>query len=134
MSPKHVTAGPLEVRVLRLLEEGGEQAVQDIQIALKAQGEALAYTTVMTVLSRLFEKGYLRRRKKGRQYVYQLRPQKEKIGQELLLKFKSALFGKDRLKPILALLENEEDLSIEELKALRAAVNARIRNEEGGFS
>lgn len=36
-----------------------------------ARGQALAYTTVMTVMARLAEKGVLGRRREGRGYVYE---------------------------------------------------------------
>lgn len=54
------------------LWEGGPQTVTEVQDGLNASGDrALAYTTVMTILVRLHEKGYLRRTKEGRHYRYE---------------------------------------------------------------
>ncbi len=46
-----------------------EFAVSDVHVALVKKRE-VAYTTVMTTVSRLFDKGLLERHKDGRRYVY----------------------------------------------------------------
>lgn len=63
--------GPLERRVMERLWAAGPQSVSEVLDALNA-GEArpLAYTTVMTILVRLFEKGYLSREREERHYRY----------------------------------------------------------------
>lgn len=49
----------------------GAQSVGEVLEALNAEaGRALAYTTVMTILVRLHEKGYLSREKEGRHFRY----------------------------------------------------------------
>ena len=49
----------------------GEGSVGEVLEALNAEAaRALAYTTVMTILVRLHEKGYLARRKQGRHFRY----------------------------------------------------------------
>ena len=49
----------------------GALAVRDVAAALNAdRGSPLAYTTVMTVMSRLAAKGILARSRSGRQFVY----------------------------------------------------------------
>lgn len=53
-------------------EAGGPVAVRDVLNGLnRERPEPLAYTTVMTVMSRLTEKGSLRRRREGRGYLYE---------------------------------------------------------------
>ncbi len=60
--------GELEAEVLSQLWRAGHPAtVADVHAAL---GEGLAYTTVMTVLSRLCTKGLVRRRRVGRAFEY----------------------------------------------------------------
>lgn len=49
----------------------GDMSVGEVLEALNAEaGRALAYTTVMTILVRLLEKGYLSREKDGRHFRY----------------------------------------------------------------
>ena len=63
--------GPLEQRVMARLWQAGPQAVGEVMDALNGSAERqLAYTTVMTILVRLHEKGLVRRQKEGRHYRY----------------------------------------------------------------
>src|SRR5262245_60820015 len=70
MSRDDQALGPLEMRVLGLLAGAEPTSVQDIQAALARGGHDLAYTTVMTVLARLHDKGMVVRVKEGRRYLY----------------------------------------------------------------
>ena len=63
--------GPLEQRVMTRLWQGGPQTVGEVMEALNGSAERqLAYTTVMTILVRLHEKGLVRRQKERRHYRY----------------------------------------------------------------
>lgn len=63
--------GPLGAAAMRVVWEQGSATVGAVLEALNARGSRpLAYTTVMTVLARLHEKGLLARSKHGRQFVY----------------------------------------------------------------
>jgi predicted transcriptional regulator len=61
-------AGELESEILAALWASSQpMAPGDV---LKELGGSLAYTTVMTTLARLFEKGLVARRRSGRSYAY----------------------------------------------------------------
>ena len=61
-------AGELETAVLAVLQAAGRPlSPGEVREQL---GDGLAYTTVVTILSRLHDKGVLDRRKSGRSYVY----------------------------------------------------------------
>ena len=63
--------GPLGSAVMRVVWQHGEVSVADVVDALpQTQGRRHAYTTVMTVMSRLHERGVLLRTKVGQRYVY----------------------------------------------------------------
>ena len=63
--------GPLERRVMDRLWRAGSSTVGETREALNARSETpLAYTTVMTILVRLHQKGYLTRIREGRHYRY----------------------------------------------------------------
>jgi len=59
--------GALERQVMALVWSEGDTSVRD---ACERLGSAIAYTTVMTTMDRLFKKGLLSRRKAGRAFVY----------------------------------------------------------------
>src|SRR5947209_17944755 len=65
--------GPLEAEVMeRVWSAAGPVTVRQLVEGVnKGRRRPLAYTTVMTVMVRLAEKGALRRRQEGRGYVYE---------------------------------------------------------------
>jgi len=60
---------PLELDCMNALWPAGEATVRDIQQALHPT-RPRAYTTIMTILDRLAQKGIVLRRKSGRAWVY----------------------------------------------------------------
>lgn len=64
--------GPLEAQCMRALWRHTPATVSDVLAAVNEQHDPeLAYTTVMTVLSRLHDKGYVTREREGRSYTYE---------------------------------------------------------------
>lgn len=61
--------GPLEAAVMERLWKRGRATVRDIVEDL-GRTRALAYTTVMTIMTRLHAKGLLERDRDGKTYVY----------------------------------------------------------------
>lgn len=63
--------GPLEARVMEVVWQRGPSTVRDVLNALAADGaQELAYTTVMTVMGNLADKGLLEPTQAGRAFVY----------------------------------------------------------------
>jgi len=63
--------GPLEAACMRALWRRAPATVAEALERVNARREPpLAYTTVMTVLSRLHEKGHVTRERRGRGYAY----------------------------------------------------------------
>lgn len=120
--------GPLEMKVLGLLDGKGPKAVADIQQELLGAGDDLAYTTVMTVLTRLHQKGVVRRTKESRRYLYALAPGARAVERGVLARLRDGLFRKDRLRPIVALIQ-EDDLSRDELRTLRRMIDDKIKDK-----
>ena len=65
--------GPLESEVMEVVwKSDGPISVRDAHGRLnRGRKSQLAYTTVMTVMARLAQKGVLERRREGRGYVYE---------------------------------------------------------------
>jgi predicted transcriptional regulator len=61
--------GPLETEIMQILWEDERSTVKKVHRRL-AQQRDIAYTTVMTTMSRLSEKGVLTRHREGLAYVY----------------------------------------------------------------
>jgi predicted transcriptional regulator len=58
--PLAAVLGPLESEVMEAVWKGGEVTVRDVQRVLR-ESRPVAYTTVMTTMGRLADKGFLRR-------------------------------------------------------------------------
>jgi len=71
MARRKLPSGELENRVLEVLWAAAEPLTPGAVHEVVAADRALAYTTVMTILTRLWEKGELTRRKEGRAYAYE---------------------------------------------------------------
>jgi BlaI family transcriptional regulator, penicillinase repressor len=81
--PKHEHPTPAELEVLQLLWQRGPSTVRDVMEALNRRRRR-AYTSVMSLLGVMTDKGLLRRRLKGRAYLYETRVAREKtVGQML---------------------------------------------------
>lgn len=67
--------GPLEKEVMEIIWKQKKASVKQVSAEL-ATSHTLAYTTVLTILSRLWKKGLLERTKEGKSFVYT--PKKDK--------------------------------------------------------
>lgn len=88
--------GALEQEVLACLAAAGRPLT--VGEVLADLGDGLAYTTVMTTLSRLHAKGALRRESAGRAYAYSLPPDPASMGASVTARRMSRLLasGEDR--------------------------------------
>jgi BlaI family transcriptional regulator, penicillinase repressor len=118
--------GPLEMQVLGLLDAAEPAPVAVIRKRLQRAGNDLAYTTVMTVLVRLHEKGLVTRQKQGNRFVYSPARSAPRVAQGILSRVRQSLFRGDRARPILALLDDEK-LSADELRGLRDMIDEKLK-------
>lgn len=77
--------GSLEARVMRVLWASPGLTVRDVASRLP-RGRRRAYTTIMTVMNRLFEKGLLSRKLVERAYVYSPKLNESEFLQDLTQK------------------------------------------------
>ena len=100
--------GELETAILNLISKSVEGlTVLDVQKQLKKKS---AYTTILTVISRLYEKGVLKRTKSGRSYLYSVKKS------PLLKRLKSRYFNSTPSEIFCSLLE--DDIDKEELEKI----------------
>ncbi len=67
--PRTTPLGSLEAKIMRIAWDHGGEFLPVRRVLELLDGD-LAYTTVMTVMNRLYEKGLLRRRRAGRAWSY----------------------------------------------------------------
>lgn len=116
--------GELEAEVMSICWEKGQATVHDVKDALEPR-RSLAYTTVMTVMSRLEDKGMLQRHKEGRAYVYAPVHRREQVAGSLLRALVDRFYRGATLSAIAHLLQTEDQVDEEELQQLEALLRAR---------
>jgi predicted transcriptional regulator len=114
------------MKVLAQFRPGEPQPAGDVRAALGQTGERLAYTTVMTVLSRLYTKGLLTRERDGRRYVYSIARGGAARTSRIVSRIHQLLFETVRARPVTSLLEADE-LSTAELRDLRRLIDAKLK-------
>lgn len=82
-----------------LWRSSGERTVREVQEGLEG---ALAYTTVMTTLDRLYKKGLLERRREGLAFLYAPGASREDFAAGLLKGALDRLLGRGSVEPLLA--------------------------------
>lgn len=121
---KHPTE--LELEILKILWRVGPAPVREVRDALAARRD-LAYTSVMTTMSIMTKKGYLRRRKEGTGYVYEAKLERETAAGEMLHDVVERVFDGSAAAAMLHLLKTG-DIDEAELARLRALLE---RGEAG---
>jgi predicted transcriptional regulator len=116
--------GELEADVLGVVWEMNKATVQEVKDALEPR-RPLAYTTVMTVMSRLAEKGILERRKEGRAYYYTPAASQQKVAGSLLNSLVRRLYDGATGKAIAQLLETDADVDDAELERLEQLIRSK---------
>ena len=75
--------GPLEQEVMDCMWREKSNSVSDIHQCLQNKRK-IAYTTVMTIMTRLTEKGFLTRKLKGKAYLYSPKITKEQTAKHVI--------------------------------------------------
>jgi len=118
----------LELEILKVIWQIEPATVRQVRDALAAVRD-LAYTTVMTVMSIMADKGYLTRKKDGRSYVYEAAYREQKASRNLLQDIVDRVFGGSTTAVMQHLLETSE-IDDEELKQIRALINRKTRERK----
>lgn len=96
--------GPLELEVMLILWQRKKAKVGEVLKVLK-QKKHFAYTTIMTIMDKLYKKGFLKREKKHKSYwYYPTVDQNKVIANSLSLVFKDLGASYGRKKVMLATL------------------------------
>nr|HEV7953352.1 BlaI/MecI/CopY family transcriptional regulator [Candidatus Acidoferrales bacterium] len=86
---------PFELDCMNALWPLGEATVKQVQESLMAR-RPRAYTTIMTILDRLAQKGIVSRRKVGRAYLYRASLQAAEAQQSAVQQLVAGFFGGSR--------------------------------------
>lgn len=111
--------GGTEMEVLREVWSLGRATARDVHDRVSAR-RRVAYTTVMTVLKNLAEKGYLRYEPEGTAYVYSAARSPEEVRASVLSGVLDKVFGGSTSSLVQALVQRESlsDAERDEIRRL----------------
>lgn len=112
--------GETEMEVLHHVWDLDEATVADVRERI-LEDRDIAYTTVMTVLKKLADKGYLTYRKEGRTYVYRAERSPEDVQHSLLQRLLDKVF-QGSTPALVQSLVNRENLSETERREIRVII------------
>jgi BlaI family transcriptional regulator, penicillinase repressor len=115
-----------ELDVMGVLWDQGGGTVAEVRARLQ---DDLAYTTVLTVLRTLEEKGYVGHVEEGKAYRYHPLVERQAAGSSVLRRMMRKLF-KDSPELLLTHLVSDRRLSDDELRRMRALLEERLEGEE----
>lgn len=117
--------GNLELQILNVLWERGPSTVRETLEALPVEPKP-AYTTVLTMMRLMHEKGYLTRRERGRAHVYHARLRERRVKQNLLRSLVDTAF-RGSAEALLVRLIEDEKLSARELERIKKLIESKER-------
>ena len=115
-----------ELDVMAVLWDRGSATVAEVRERIP---DELAYTTVLTVLRTLEDKGHVAHRGEGKAHRYFPLVERRVAGRSALARLIDTVFnGSPEL--LLTQLVTERDLSEEQLKRIRKLMDARFRGDK----
>ena len=114
-----------ELDIMNVLWDAGPATVAEVQGRL---ADPLAYTTVLTILRTLEEKGHVGHEEAGRAYRYHARVDREAAGRSAVRRLVRKVFaGSPEL--LLTQLVADRKLTAEQLDAMRRLLDERAEEE-----
>jgi predicted transcriptional regulator len=121
-----------ELEALKILWERGKATVRDIYQALRPAGEGLAYTTVLSLLQTMEQKGLVGRELVGKAHAYHALVRRDATFRSLAGSFLERVFDGAVDQYLVRALESHPP-SVEELEELeRMIAEAKRRARERG--
>ena len=123
--PKLEHPTPAELEVLHVLWQRGGSTVRDVMEALDSTRRGRAYTSVMSLLNLMCEKGLATRQPKGRAFVYEAHVAQDKTLGRMAGDFCRRTFAGSTSALVAHILAQGEP-SVEELRKIRRVIDAYL--------
>jgi len=119
-----------ELEALKVLWRHGEATVRDIYQRISEDGGSLAYTTVLSLLQVMEQKGLVRHRQRGKAYLYSAQVERDRTFRTLAGGFLEKVFD-GAVDEYLVHAIGSRRLSAEELDRLeKMLADARTRSKQ----
>lgn len=119
----------LELEILKVLWDESPLPVREVRARLEAEADRpLAHSSVITMLNIMHRKGYLRRRKDGKAFLFSPKVKKEKVTGKMMGDLLSKVFDGSPAAMVLNLLETA-DVGADELVELRRLISRKMKEQ-----
>ncbi len=129
MPPRESDLGSAELEVLKVLWDIGPRTVREVMNALHERDRNVAYTTVLTFLTRLEQKGFVTSDKTDMAYLYRPAVSRDGVAKTRLKSFLDQLYD-GAAGPLVLQLIREQNFSHEEIAELQKLIDGL--DETGG--
>mgnify|MGYP001342183289 FL=1 len=120
----------LELEILKVLWEESPLPVREVRARLGAQAaRVLTHSSVITMLNIMVRKGFLRRRKEGKAFLFAPRVEKNHVSGGFVGDLLSRVFDGSPAALVLNLLETT-DLDAEEYAELRRLISRKAKEQQ----
>jgi BlaI family penicillinase repressor len=123
MRPPSKTLTDQELEIMKIVWERRTTTVRDVYEAL-LERRKVAYTTVMTMMKILEQKGYLNRKQVERAYVYRPAQPKNRVIRAMVQDFVNRVFN-GSAEPLLVHLIEDRHLTADEIEEIRRLIGGQ---------
>ena len=126
MKPRSVPTD-LELELLKVVWARGQATVREVFQDLSKQRK-IAYTTVLTMMGILEQKGHLKKTAGERAYVYRPAQPKDQVVEGMVVEFVNRVFS-GSAKPLLVHLVEDPSIPTEDLAEIEKLLRARRKKQ-----
>jgi BlaI family penicillinase repressor len=124
----------LELEILKILWDESPLPVRDVRAKLEQDaGRPLAHSSVITLVNIMHTKGFLKRRKDGKSFLFSPKLPKEAVTGGIVGDLLSRVFNGDPSAMVMNLLETA-DIDTEELNELRKLIGRKVKEKKNDLS
>ena len=120
----------LELDILKVLWQESPLPVRDVRLRLETEaGRPLAHSSVITMLNIMHRKGFLRRKRDGKAFLFSPKVEKSRVTGNMMQDLMSRAFDGSAKALVLNLLDTA-DLDATELSELRKLINRKAKEQQ----
>ena len=120
MRPKSATLTDQELEIMKIVWDRDSVTVRDVYESL-LEKRKVAYTTVMTMMNILEQKGHLKKAQEERAYVYRSTKPRNQVIRGMVREFVNRVFN-GSAEPLLLHLVEDQKLTEEDIEEIRQMI------------
>lgn len=120
----------LELEILKILWPESPLPVREVRLRLEEQsGRPLTHSSVITIMNIMYRKGYLKRSKAGKSFLFAPKVTEEEVTGGIMNDMVTRLFAGSASSMVLNLIDNS-DIDSDELEEIRKLVAKRAKERK----